>query len=174
VWSVGKCAGLCSEHGRWRLLQLVLDLLDEVVRLVIIPGNDLIFLLGGQATLTKDDDAESGILVAASSIDESLKKAVGLGEEGLSSLLGSGVGANTVEDVDSGKVATLCKQVHAGHSSSLDVAGDGDSTHCLAGLVSDHAEKVEESGSVVEAQSVTVQDHTGLTGKLDYCGQYVW
>jgi len=122
---VGKCAGLCSERGRWRLLQLVLDLVNEGVGLVLVPGNDLVLLLDGETTLAEGDDAEGGILVAASSGDESLKKAAGLGEEGLCSLLRSSVGSNTVEDTDSAEVTTLSKQVHAWHGGGLDVAGDG-------------------------------------------------
>jgi hypothetical protein len=118
---------VCSEEDqRWRLLQLVGDLLDESLDLVFVPGDKIILLLDGEAILAESDDVESGILVTTSSVNDVLEQTTGLGEERLGSLLGSGVGADTADDVDSLEVTALGEQVHARHSSALDISSDGD------------------------------------------------
>jgi hypothetical protein len=158
---------LCSERERMRLLQLVGDLLSKGFDLVVIPGNDVILLLDGHATLAEVEDVESSTLVTISSGDDGLEQATGLGEERLGGLLGGGVGADTVEDVDLCEVAAVGKHVHTRHGSGLDVADDGDGHHCLASLISNHADKIEESGGGIEAHSEGVEDQAGLSGKLD-------
>jgi hypothetical protein len=57
------------------------------------------------------------------------------------------------------KICGDSEHVHARHSSSLDVAGDGDGNHCLAGLLADHAEEVQRSGGGgIETQSEGVEN----------------
>jgi hypothetical protein len=91
-----------------------------------------------------------------------------MGEEGLDSLLRSGVAANAAEDVDSLQVAAVDEQVHARHGSTLDVAGDGDGQQGLASLITDHADKVESGGGGgVEAQLGGIEDDVGLGSKLE-------
>ena len=153
--------------GCWRLLQLVVDLLDEDSVVVVVPINKLILLLDGEAALAEGDDAESCILVATVGGDESLKQTTSLGEECLGGLFRSGVVANAVDDVDVLKVATLGEDVHARHSSQLGVVDDGDGHHGLAGLVRNHADEVKSTRGVVETDSHGIEDETGLGGELD-------
>jgi hypothetical protein len=114
----------------------------------------------------KEQERKQLILVTIGGVNDGLQQAAGLGEEGLSSLLGSGVGANAADDVDSLQVAAVDEQVHARHYSALDVAGDGDVQHSLASLVTDHADKVESDGGGSEAQLEGIEDDTGLGSKL--------
>jgi hypothetical protein len=145
-----------------RLLQLVGDLLDESLDLIFIPGNKLVLLLNGEALLAESDNVKSGILVTTGGVNDGLEKATSLGEERLCSLLRSGVGANTADNVDSLKVAALGEQVHAGHGSALDISSDGDGQHGLASLVTNQADEVQRSGGGIKTQSEGVEDDAGL------------
>jgi hypothetical protein len=158
-----------SEEGqRWRLLQLLGDLVDEEIHVLLIPGDKLILILvlDTQAALAEGDDAESGVLVTTSGVDNVLEQTASLSEEGLCSLLRVGVGTDTVDDENSLQVAAVGQQVHAGHGSTLLVSGDGDVQHSLACLITDHADEVEGSGSVVETQLEGEENKAGLGSNL--------
>jgi hypothetical protein len=117
--------------------------------------------------VSKGQGRKQLILVTIGGVNDGLQQAAGLGEEGLSSLLRSGVGANAADDVDSLQVAAVDEQVHARHYSTLDVAGNGDGQHGLASLITDHADKVESGGGGVEAQLEGIEDDAGLGSKLE-------
>ena len=170
----GSCAGLdwAQKGSKWRLLQLFLDQLNEGVVLVLVPGDDLVILLDGEATLAEGNDIESGVLVAFGVVDDGLKKATRLGEEGLGSLLRSGVSTDAVDDNDLCEVAAVSKDVHARHSSSLDIGGDGNGNHGLTGLAADHAQKVQRSGGSVKTQLEGVENQASLGSKLDDRDQF--
>jgi hypothetical protein len=164
-----KCSGLdwAQKGSKWRLLQLVGNLLDKGLGLVLIPSDDLVLLLDSEAALTEGDDVEGSILVASRVVDNGLEETAGLGEEGLCSLLRSSVDANAADDVDLGQVAAVSEQGHARHGGGLHVASDGDGNHGLASLVADHADKVQSSGGSVEAESNSVEDEASLSSQLD-------
>jgi hypothetical protein len=159
---------LCSEEGqRCRLLQLVGDELNEGLHLLFLPVDTLVLLLDGEAAFAKGDDVESGVLVSASGVDDVLKETASLSEERLRCLLSVGVSTDAVDDADSLQVAALGEQVHARHSSALDVGSDGNVQHGLACVITDHADKVESSASGVETQLEGIEDQTGLGSDLD-------
>lgn len=155
-----------------RLLQLVGDLFNEVFDVLIVPSDHLVIFLNGEALLAEGNDVEGSILVAISCMDDGLEQATALSEEVLGSLLGSAVDADTTDDGDLLEVAAVGQHVHARHSGSLDVTGDGDSRHGLASVVSDLAEEVQESGGSVEAESEVVEDLTCLGSQLNRHNQF--
>jgi hypothetical protein len=117
--------------------------------------------------VSKGQGRKQLILVTIGGVNDGLQQAAGLGEEGLSSLLGSGVGANAAEDVDSLQVAAVDEQVHARHGSAFDIADNGDGQHGVASLVTDHADEVESGGAGVEAQLEGIEADAGLGSKLE-------
>lgn len=141
--------------------------------MLVVPFNNIILFLDGEALLAEVDDVEGSILVTISGVDDGLKQAAALSEEVLCGLLGSAVDADTTNDGDLLEVAAVGQHVHARHGSSLDVTGDGDGRHGLASIVSNHAEEVEKSSGVIEAKLGAVKDRTGLNSKLDDHDQFV-
>lgn len=135
--------------------------------MLIVPSDNVVLFLDGEALLAEVNNVEGSILVTISCMDDSLEQAAALSEEVLGSLLRSAVDADTTDDGDLLEVAAVGQHVHARHSSSLDVTGDGDSRHGLASVVSDLAEEVQQSGGSVEAEFEVVEDLTCLGSQLN-------